>query len=1374
METNQLSKINYQVTKTVRMGLTIGERGTKIEQGFERSTKNITHLTFKDEIMNCEKSIEKSLTTDPVFSNKTDNLYTEEKNMLNYLTGIINDLNSFIKFWKYIYNDKVYSITKEYYKKLERKAKFDGYWLKNDKKLPEGNEILLEKIEEEYLKKPRVEYIKIYWKNTIDKLLHRITQYEKEIKKYKNSFELDINGNEQIHTAPNLVDFRKFYFEIHYLAVELLNPIIFNDIVLVKDTASNNKIKDNNLDIFNIETGRALNDKLKKLKQYFENNGGYCNYGRVTLNKFTALQKPNRFDDDIKKIISNLKIIDLIKNFIYLENDKLNESIQKHFQFNSHKITDIYNTNFGIIERANMYKPKPIPHSVILLLAEYIRKKYFNEFSEIKLSEIDFENKVIKILELIGNPINIGKDYKIWKEKTDKEDLDIKEFNLHNYPLKLSFNYAWESLAMFKINNSTKIDKEKCKTYLNEAFDINTETCQNFKHYSDLTKFKVLMNSLEYDQFKVESDRIKVKNEFDETLIIISNLFNANDEKLQIIKNWIENWIFNSEWLNLKNPNDNKIKLNRIKNNTRNFQNFKKAKDAFGQFRGKFKMKINTYQDLSKLFLPKTNNENNKIDFGKQFANLRDKLKEDAQINKISHFGVIIEDKIGDRYLLIKQLDLDKILKKHNENQIINFDENGDLFDNIYDKHNEDGEFSKYFIKSFTSKTLNKIFKNKEAYKEFHLFNSNGKEQNFFINYNIKFKEKLNKIKEKLNKIKEKQQSYNIISNDRNDVNTIKNEIDKLTEELNVLKVKEIIIALKKSKMAKDQNWCNFGWDFTNCSTYEDIEREIDLKSYKLENKGISVMEVRKLVKNGFLILPFVNQDITSKYRVLKNQFSKDFEMFFNQNKNFKLHPEFKITFKHPTPQYPKGKRNSRFQMIAHLGCEILPNDKNYLNLKQQINVFNDAIKQKEQVNLFNKTLPKINDKTVFIGFDRGLKRLNVMCVINIKGEIIGDWNVCTEREFNRVTKQWDFKKFEKRNVLDISNLRVETMPNKEQVLVDLSTIQVNNKNGTNENQQKIKLKQLAYIRELEYQMQLEFADSRGDKTINRFVKFYNEKLIKIVDKEMVINFDYKFTFDDCKNILKIEPYNEGGKNYEDLPHQKIVEIIDKYTNIDFNNYFEIREIFELEEAYNFKKAVIANMIGVISYIIKQYEYNVRIILEDLSFAFYKVRNGRNTLNQQYEYYEDFKDVLNRNTAGLSIHQLFEILLLKKLFKIQNVDSSIKHLVPSFRSEANYEKIVTIEKNNGINFKSFEFGIVVFISTQKNPTSKLCPKCNSSKKSVVSRNKDVFKCNNCNVSIGNLKNNKPFSKIKNLHFLTNSDEIAAYNIAKKGFDALSK
>ncbi|MDR2342477.1 MAG: transposase, partial [Campylobacteraceae bacterium] len=1032
----------------------------------------------------------------------------------------------------------------------------------------------------------------------------------------------------------NEVALRKLFLSLTNLIKDTLEPLCNGSICFPDIEKITNSENDEKLQSFVFDNGlkEELSKQIESLKIYFEQNGGYVPYGRATLNKYTALQKPNKVDDKIEVLVKKLKLLDFIKK--YKNSKQLNDFI-KTIKNKSEKIKD---SELSLIEKVELFKYKTIPIEVQNNLSEYLSKT----------SRIN-EEQIKKLFGEIGKSQSPAKDYK---------DLENKEkFDLCKYPLKVAFDYAWESLAKSKCHHDIEFPKEKSQEFLEKVFDIDVNNNENFKLYSALLLIQENLATL--DHSKPNDRNVHIAN--------IENIFENISLKEKDFKaaKTIINW-------HKKLPNINQ-------------SDYDKAKQTIGQLREGLKNKISKFKDLTNAFQELSQK------FDKAFAYFRDKLNERYEINKISHYGIIVEDANNDHYFLLHKLS-----------------ENREEVEFLFP--NEAEEFKTYTVKSLTSKALWKFLHNKKGISE-----------NFHTNQNWHCPKKREHL-----------------SDERN--------------------LKYITNCLQESEMSKEQNWAEFGWNFDNYKTYEEIEKEVDSKGYKLQISHLSQETISFLINSkNCLLLPIINQDISREDKKAKNQFTKDWEKIFADDNGYRLHPEFKISYRHPTPNYPKPeeKRYSRFQMIAHLICEYIPQNSNYISRKEQIKTFNNKDIQKESVENFNKQLDIKDDYYIF-GIDRGIKQLATLCILNKDKQIQGDFEIYT-REFDKDKKQWKHSLIEKRNILDLSNLRVETTVDNKKVLVDLSEVRVKIKgedgkyvkdnNGEykkdKNNRQNIKLKELAYIRKLQYAMQTE-----------------SENVLRLANQ---CKTEQDITKENMENL--ITAYKEG-RMADDIPKSKIFDMLRQFKQFSDNKDEKSkRELIELDPTGNLKTGIVANMIGVVTHLLEKYGYQVYISIEDLTKCFYVQKDGLSRADLTRDM--SFKVQENAVLAGLGTYHYFEMQLLRKLFRIQQNNGDILHLVPAFRSVDNYEKIVRRDKQtNGDEYVNYPFGIVQFIDPKY--TSKRCPnpKC---EKTNTTRIKNILTCKECGFKT-------PWDQVneQNINYIQNGDDNGAYNIALKALKNFEK
>ena len=266
-------------------------------------------------------------------------------------------------------------------------------------------------------------------------------------------------------------------------------------------------------------------------------------------------------------------------------------------------------------------------------------------------------------------------------------------------------------------------------------------------------------------------------------------------------------------------------------------------------------------------------------------------------------------------------------------------------------------------------------------------------------------------------------------------------------------------------------------------------------------------------------------------------------------------------------------------------------------------------------------------------------------------------------------------------------------------------------------------------------------------------------------DEEKVIAFYEKYKTDsEIEDNIKdlITPYKEGPY-CADLPIDVIKDMLRQYNDyVHDNDQKAKRELCELDAADNLKSGIVANMVGVVAFLLEKYQYKAYISLENLCRAYHSATDGLTgqIIPSSFQDPEiDFKEQENLVLAGVGTYRFFEMQLLKKLFKIQQ-ESKIINLVPAFRSVDNYEKIVRRDKKNDKDkYTNYLFGIVRFVDPKN--TSKRCPSCGCFN---VTRINNVITCKSCGFSTVNE------NKDSCLQFIKNGDDNGAYHIAKKIFE----
>ena len=237
----------------------------------------------------------------------------------------------------------------------------------------------------------------------------------------------------------------------------------------------------------------------------------------------------------------------------------------------------------------------------------------------------------------------------------------------------------------------------------------------------------------------------------------------------------------------------------------------------------------------------------------------------------------------------------------------------------------------------------------------------------------------------------------------------------------------------------------------------------------------------------------------------------------------------------------------------------------------------------------------------------------------------------------------------------------------------------------------------------------------------------------------MIFRSESSVEFDETEKRFQIKSVTERN-HYQFLPYylpeqEKILPrdemkkyLQDYLDKLRFGNAGE--DSVSIEQINHLRDAITSNMVGIIAFLFEKYPGIIK--LENL--------HGKNEIEKH------FRDN-NENIA-----RRLEWSLYKKFQKIGLVPPRLRQIVFLRENEVGEDK------------KLNQFGIVHFVPTEN--TSANCPYCGKSV-SMQQRNEDKFKhhayiCrNNSNCGFDTTSPKFPLELIKN------SDDVAAYNIAKK-------
>lgn len=1196
----------YQLSKTLRFSLTLKKKKHPAGKDIFVSHQALDELV-RLSIDRIKKVLPKNC---------------EKMKLSKRIDSTFSLLKSFLDNWEWILvQNRMLVIDKDYYRVLCKNIGIDGFWWEGKIKKPQTRNISLQELDSRQtndrtkrLAKSRKESILEFWQKGLEAAREKFDLATEKLNEFKRAEEI-----KRTDFKPNEVELRKAVLSLLKIVLEILEPL-YNRQISFPKVGKLDLEKEENRKWKNIVYGEDF-EKLYKnigdIKFYFEKNGGSVPYCRATLNQKTRIKSAQSTDRDVSVEIGKLSLDKLLKehrnavNFnSYIEHLTVSEKLKKFFD-----------TKVGLFERSQLFKYTPIRASVILECAQKLASMS---------PEISKESEVFLR--------NIG----VVRRTPAKDFHDDKlKFNIDNYPLKESFDFAWEGLAKKEYHREMEFPEEICKKFLRE-FGISSNS-------KDFKLFKLYANLLELDAVLTELDRGVVEQR---------KLFLDRGKSIVEEIDW--------KYFLPKHGEKNKEHiLNRLKSDQRN-NVYDKAKRDLSVGRGRLKNKVKKYKELTETY------KNISMEVGRLFASMRDKISDKMDLNRVSHYAMIIEDANVDRYVLLQKAD-------------------SNIQDLIYSKCKcEKGDFKTYSVNSITSRAIAKMLRKR--------------------------------------RIENLRNRKNIFSN-----SSIAGQ--KSTEDMERKRLEELKNFIRENKWDRD-----FKLEL-NCQDKETLEKEIDSKGYEFREGFISKDVLYELVKEkDCLLLPIVNQDLAKKKKGNGNQFTKDWNAVFSKGNPWRLTPEFRVSYRQPTPEYPISeigdKRYSRFSMTVHFLCDYIPKE-NFVSLREQIENFRNGEKQKEEVLTFNdkvngktesekmqagisalsakwgtaKKKERVDDKKenkkekfYVFGIDRGQKELATLCVIDQDKKIQGPFKIYT-RTFNTETKEWNHKFLEDRYILDLSNLRVEStlvidgVPKKEKVLVDLSEVLVKDKDGNYIKPKKlqIRLHQVAYIRKLQFKMQNE-----PEKVRKWYKENPTDELIarNFVDKENgelgLVSF-LGVAVEELKDTLPIERIRNLLDSFEKLSTRK-----DNGENVDV----ALKRLVELEPVDGIKVGVVANMVGVIAFLLSKYDYNAYISLEDLSKPFEKSFSG---LSGMWLSGASGKASDVEKYAGIGLYNFFEMQLLKKLFRIQQSSDRILHLVPSFRAVRNYELNVA-----GKDKVKNQFGIVFFVDA--NETSKRCPKCEVSNK----------------------------------------------------------
>lgn len=216
------------------------------------------------------------------------------------------------------------------------------------------------------------------------------------------------------------------------------------------------------------------------------------------------------------------------------------------------------------------------------------------------------------------------------------------------------------------------------------------------------------------------------------------------------------------------------------------------------------------------------------------------------------------------------------------------------------------------------------------------------------------------------------------------------------------------LINFFKASINKHEDWCKFGFQFSDTSKYEDLSgfyREVEQQGYKITFRDVSVEYINTLVKEGKIFLfQIYNKDFSPHSKGTPNLHTLYWKMLFDEQNLadvvYKLNGQAEVFFR---------KRSINYEHPTHPANQPIDN-KNILNEKKQSTFAYDLIKDRrytvdkfqfhvpitmnfkstgnENINQSVNEYIRQTDDLHIIGIDRGERHLLYLTVIDSKGNI--------------------------------------------------------------------------------------------------------------------------------------------------------------------------------------------------------------------------------------------------------------------------------------------------------------------------------------------------------------------------------------------------
>lgn len=234
------------------------------------------------------------------------------------------------------------------------------------------------------------------------------------------------------------------------------------------------------------------------------------------------------------------------------------------------------------------------------------------------------------------------------------------------------------------------------------------------------------------------------------------------------------------------------------------------------------------------------------------------------------------------------------------------------------------------------------------------------------------------------------------------------------------------LIDFFKRSLNKHEDWRNFGFKFSDTSTYTDMSgfyKEVESQGYKLSFKPIDVTYVEQLVKEGKIYLfQIYNKDFSESSKGTPNMHTLYWKMLFDEinlcDVIYKLNGEAELFFRkaslkvsHPThpANVPIKKKNPKNKGEERILKYDLIKDKRYTVDQFQFHVpITMNFKSDGTGNINQKVVEYLRSAsdTHIIGIDRGERNLLYLVVID------GNGKICEQFSLNEIEVEHNGEKY--------------------------------------------------------------------------------------------------------------------------------------------------------------------------------------------------------------------------------------------------------------------------------------------------------------------------------------------------------------------------